>query len=138
MLSWMLLEGETIQPDVTAARQWALAAAEQGIAASMTRLGMIYHNALGVERDPAEAVSWWRKAAERGDADGQAMLGAAFHLGAGIAPDRMAALAWLLRAQAGGSALAASFLQAARALLSKAEVAEAERRAAAPLPEVAL
>ena len=38
----------------------------------MTRLGMIFHNALGVERDPAQAVLWWRRGAERGDADGQA------------------------------------------------------------------
>jgi len=98
---------------------------------------MIYHNALGVERDAAEAASWWRRAAERGDADGQAMLGAALHLGAGVPREPLVALTWLLRAQRGGSALAAPFLQPARALLSPAEMAEAERRAAAPLPEVA-
>jgi TPR repeat protein len=126
-----------IAPDIAGARRWALAAAEQGIAAAMTRLGMIYHNALGVERDAVEAASWWRRAAERGDADGQAMLGAALYLGAGVRGERLAALAWLLRAQRGGSVLAAPFLQPARALLSPAEVAEAERRAAASLPEAA-
>ena len=62
---------------------------------SMTRLGMIYHNALGVERDPAEAAQWWQRAAARGDADGQAMLGAACIFGAGVARDPLAALAWL-------------------------------------------
>ena len=133
----MLLEGDAIPLDMVEARRWALAAAEQGNAAAMTRLGLIYHNALGVERDPAEAASWWQRAAERGDADGQAMLGAALHLGAGVPREGVAALAWLLRAQRGGSALATPFLQPARALLSPAEVAEAERRAAAPLPEVA-
>jgi len=40
----------------------------------MTRLGMLYHNAIGVDRDPVEAARWWRRGAERGDADGQAML----------------------------------------------------------------
>ena len=45
----------------------------------MTRLGMLYHNALGVERDAGAAAHWWRRGAERGDADGQAMLGAAYH-----------------------------------------------------------
>ena len=102
----MLLEGEIIAPDHAEARRWALAAAEQGIAAAMTRLGMIFHNALGVERDAREAARWWRRGAERGDADGQAMLGAAYHLGSGVARDRIAAFAWLLRARAGGSALA--------------------------------
>ncbi len=49
----------------------------------MTRLGMIFHNALGVERDANAAADWWRKGATRGDADAQAMLGAAYHLGSG-------------------------------------------------------
>jgi hypothetical protein len=103
----------------------------------MTRMGMLYHNALGVERDPAEAARWWHRGAERGDADGQAMLGAAFALGSGLEHDPVAALAWLLRAQSGGSTLAGSFLGAARAALDATGIAEAESRAATPLPEPA-
>jgi len=136
MLSWMLLEGG-IPVDAVEARRWALAAAEHGIASAMTRVGMLYHNALGVERDPVEAACWWRRGAAHGDADGQAMLGAAHTLGSGVPRDPVAALAWLLRAQAGGSTLAASFLAPARAALDAEGAAEAERRAAAPLPEVA-
>ena len=82
----MLLEGECIPADAIEARRWALAAAEQGIPAAMTRVGMIYHNAIGVERDPGVAAMWWEKAALRKDADAQAMLGAACLLGAGVAP----------------------------------------------------
>jgi uncharacterized protein len=115
----------------------ALAAAENGIAAAMTRLGMLYHNAIGVDRNPAEAARWWRQGAERGDADGQAMLGAAYYLGNGVPLDRIEALAWLLRATASHSALAAPFLLPTRAALSPDETAEAERRAATPLPEPA-
>lgn len=135
MLSWMLLEGEVMPADPAEARHWALLAAEGGVAASMTRLGMLHHHALGVERDPAEAARWWRRAAERGDADGQAMLGAAHHLGAGVATDAVEALAWLMRAEAGGSALARPFVGPVRAALDPAGIAEAGRRAAAPLPE---
>jgi len=51
----------------------------------MTRLGMLYHNALGVDRNPAKAVYWWSKGAAGDDADAQAMLGAACHMGAGLA-----------------------------------------------------
>ena len=131
----MLLEGEAVAADFTEARRWALAAAEQGVASSMTRLGMICHNALGVERDPVEATYWWRRGAERGDADGQAMLGAACHLGAGLRRNPLDAYVWLLRARSGRSPLAAKYLDAARAALSPDEIVEAERRAAAPLPE---
>jgi TPR repeat protein len=101
----------------------------------MTRLGMMYHNALGVERDVAAAASWWAKAATNGDADGQAMLGAAHLLGAGVPRDGVAALAWLIRARAGGSALADLFLKNARGALSADEIAKAERRAAVLLAE---
>jgi len=65
------------------------------------------------------------------------MLGEALARGAGVARDPVAALAWLLRAQAGGSALAAAFLGPAHAALDAAGIAEAERRAAAPLAGLA-
>ena len=137
MLSWMLLEGEVMPADPAEARRWALAAAEHGVAAAMTRLGMIHHNALGVERDSDMAVAWWRKGALRGDADGQAMLGAAYFLGAGVARNGVIALEWLLRARAGGSQLADPFVAPARAALMAEEIATAERRAAEKLPEAA-
>lgn len=135
MLSWMLLEGEIIAANPEEARRWAESAAEAGISSSMTRLGMLHHNALGVERSAEKAVYWWRKGAERGDADAQAMLGAALHMGAGTARDGVAALAWLIRAANGGSALAAPFIRQARECLSPAEIDDAERRASEPLPK---
>ena len=90
---------------------------------------------MGVERDPALSVHWWQRGAMRGDADGQAMLGAACYLGAGVARDYLQALVWLLRARAGKSSLAAKFLEPTRAVLTPAEIAEAEQRAREPLPE---
>lgn len=123
-------------PDATEAGRWAMAAAEQGVGSSMTRLGMIAHNALGTDRDPVEAARWWRKGAEAGDADGQAMLGAAYHLGAGVPHDKIAAFAWLLRARAGHSALADRFFEAVRGTLTPEEAAAAQRRAAIPLGEL--
>ena len=103
----------------------------------MTRLGMIFHNALGVERDAAQAVHWWRRGAERGDADGQAMLGAAFHLGAGVPRDAVEAFVWLLRARAGGSTLACSSSWRCAPRCRRKIAATAEARAAQPLPEPA-
>lgn len=130
MLSWMHAE----QGDFAAARDFAEKAAAQGVAASMTRLGNLYHDALGVPRDPEAAISWWQKAAALGDADAQAMLGAARLTGSGIERDPAEALAWLLRARDGGSKLAANFIPATHEALSPQEREEAARRAAQPLP----
>jgi hypothetical protein len=52
-----------------------------------------------------------------------------------VARDGVEAIARLLRARAVGSALAEPFFAPGRSALSPDEIAEAERRAAAPLPE---
>ncbi len=57
MLSWILTDSDHRKPDYKAAMRWALAAAEQGVPASMTRVGLLHNNALGVERDVAAAAS---------------------------------------------------------------------------------
>lgn len=132
MLSWMLAE----RGDYAESRMHAEHAAAQGVAASMTRLGNLYHEALGVERDPQAAVAWWRKAAAAGDADGQAMLGAAYLTGGGVAADPVAALTWLIRARDGGSKLAGNFLPAATNGLDDARRLEAARRAALPPDDI--
>lgn len=122
MLSWMLLE-RGHEEDRPEALRWAMAAAEAGTATSMTRLGMIHHDALGVERDAALAAHWWQRGAEAGDADAQAMLGAALLLGQGVAQDAARALDLLLAAERNGSLLAAPFVKAARAAAAPAEAA---------------
>ena len=98
------------------------------MASAMTRLGMLYHDAIGVERDPVKAAQWWSRAADGGDADGQAMLGAALCLGAGLPRDPAAGLGWLLRAKKGGSALADPFIPSARHSLTNDEIVDVERK----------
>ena len=122
MLSWMLLEGADPADRIEALR-WAQAAAEAGIATSMTRLGMMHHDALGVDRDAKAATLWWQRGMAAGDPDSEAMLGAATLLGQGVSPDAERALALLLSAEGKGSPLAAPFIKAARAAVSPAETA---------------
>ncbi|MFG1480671.1 tetratricopeptide repeat protein [Xanthobacter sp. V4C-4] len=131
MLSFLLFES-AVPGDRDEARRWAEAAAAQGIATAMTRLGLIAHleaasHAPGSPEE-TEAAGWWRKAAEAGDPDGQALIGAAHHLGVGVPRDRVAAFAWLLRAKSGGSTLADRFFDTVRATLSPEELSAAERR----------
>lgn len=120
MLSWMLLEGGRVT-DRAEALRWAEAAAEAGIATSMTRLGMMHHDALGVARDPARAAAWWQRGMAAGDPDAEAMLGAATLLGQGVPQDAAGALALLLAAESKGSLLAAPFIKAARNAAPPAE-----------------
>ncbi len=131
MLSYVKLDGG----DYEAARSWAEKAAKFGRTEAMARLGDIHHNALGVESNLKLAAGWWRQAAMMGHAEAQAMLGAAHITGEGVPQDRIEALHWLLRAEANGAGeLAAEFLGEARANMDPLDTAEAERRAAAPLP----
>ena len=100
----------------------------------MTRLGLLYNSALGVERDTAAAAEWWSKAARLRDADGQAMLGAAHHLGAGVARDPVAALAWLIRPRGRRAASSPTGSIAAFAMaVRRSSARDAEHRAALPL-----
>jgi TPR repeat protein len=99
----------------------------------MTRIGLMYHNALGVERDAAAATLWWRKAALLDDADAQAMLGAAHQIGAGVPRDPVAAFAWLTRAHRSRSRFAEQFYAAVRDSCTEEQREEAERRADEPL-----
>lgn len=122
MLSWMLLEGGN-PADRAEALRWAQAAAEAGIATSMTRLGMMHHDALGVDRDAGTAAQWWQRGMAAGDPDSEAMLGAATLLGQGVPVDAERALALLLTAEGKGSQLAAPFIKAARAAVAPAEPA---------------
>ena len=137
MLSWMLLEGEIVPPDPAEALRLAEAAAAQGVAAAMFRLGMMHHDAhrrWSATPPPPRAGGRAPPPAATGRAG---MLGAALHLGAGVLRDPFAAFVWLLRARAGGSALAYPFLRPAEAALPLEEAARPPRRrraAAGPAP----
>ena len=55
-------------------------------------------------------------------------------VGIGVVRDPVEALSWLIRAQNGGSLRAPAYLPTARGANDAAGIAEAERRAAEPLP----
>ena len=93
---------------------WALEAAEQGVAASMTRIGLLYNNALGVERDAASRRRGGARPPCSATPTARPCSGAAHHLGAGVARDPVAALAWLTRARAGAQQFADRFYAGVR------------------------
>ena len=135
MLSWMkLVGGGCDQSTIDGARRWAEKAAAQGKAAAMARLGDIHHNALGVERDPAQAA--------RGGAGGAPRpCRSANHAGgghlAGMGVERDLGRGVALVAARAGTVARASWRPASCARPARftkpSQRAEAERRAALPL-----
>lgn len=118
---------EDTQASHERALHWSGKAAAQGNAASQTRLGTIYHEGLGVERDPEQAAAWFLKAAEQGHPGAQFMIGAACHLGIGVRKDRVAAARWLSLSGTQGNELARAYLPQVIAELTSAEKRRVKR-----------
>lgn len=69
--------------------------AEQGNAEAQRKLGEMYFDGHGTDRDPAQSVSWLEKAGEQGDAQAQYLLGQFHAYGlAGIEADNAKAAHW--------------------------------------------
>ena len=73
----MHLVGGGVTQDYAKSHKYGIQAARAGRPEAMARLGDIYHNALGIERDVAAAAMWWRKAADLGHTEGLAEIKAA-------------------------------------------------------------
>lgn len=76
----------------TAAKEWR-ALAEEGDAASQTKLGQLYEMGKGVEEDHAEAAKWFERAAKKGHAPAQSRLGEMYQYGEGVERDYEKAVA---------------------------------------------
>jgi hypothetical protein len=132
-LGRMALEEET-EESFKVARYWSEKAAEQDCVEAQARLGTIFHEGLGVVRDPQQAASWWLQAAQRGHAGAQAMLGAACHLGIGVEAHRLRAARWLMASAAQGNPLAKAYLPRVAAELTPDEILILKQEMAGPEP----
>ncbi len=101
-LSQIIVDKE-IEAHYELARSQTMRAAAQGSAVAQTRLGTIYHEGLGVERDPGKATALWLRAAEQGHPGAQLMAGVAYHMGHCVKQDRLAAMRLLMASAAQGN-----------------------------------
>ena len=106
--------------------------AEAGEARAQYHLGMLYEEGRGVGRDYTTAARWYRAAAGQGHSQAQNALAILIVQGQGVARDPVEAYRWFALAARGGDGFAARNLERLRAMLSPAELAEAEARAAEP------
>jgi TPR repeat protein len=80
--------------DYTTTLQLLRQQAEQGDAAALLNLGIMFDFGRGAPQDDAEAVKWHRKAAELGDATAMFNLGVMLEDGRGAAQDYVEAYKW--------------------------------------------
>lgn len=80
------------------ALEWYRKAAEYGLPEAQNRIGIIYSNGKGVEKDEIIATKWFRKAAEQGYVWGEYNLGGQYESGDGVNKDYAAALKWYRKA----------------------------------------
>ncbi|MCG8429459.1 MAG: sel1 repeat family protein [Chromatiales bacterium] len=77
--------------------------AEAGNSEAQFRLGYLYRNGFGVDKNFSEAVSWYQKAAISGHAQAQHYFAVNLELGRGITQDLNEAAIWYRRAAEQGS-----------------------------------
>lgn len=86
--------GEGVVMDQAEALEWYHMAAERGHVPAQLRLGHMYTDGIGTEKNYPEAVKWWEKAAHRGNAEAQYNMGAMCYLGEGVKKDYKASAKW--------------------------------------------
>ncbi|MBI2994705.1 MAG: SEL1-like repeat protein [Gammaproteobacteria bacterium] len=76
--------------------------AAQGDPVAQFRVGTLYHQGLGVERDLSAAAQWYRRSAEQGNADAEYSLANMYLMGEGLEQDYGKARQWYQQAAAQG------------------------------------
>ncbi len=119
--------GTGVPEDYAEAALWYRRAAENGVPGAQAALGTLYRSGKGVVKDDQEAVAWYRKAAEQGHAESQALLGLMYGQGTGVPKDYVRAYAWLNLSAAAGFERAGTARDQAAAIMTREQVAEAQR-----------
>ena len=130
----MYARGDGVAKDTTEAAKWYRLAAEQGYPVAQNYLGYMYGRGDGVAKDTTEAAKWFELAAEQGYAEAQLNLGILYATGDGVAQDYVKAFMWFELAAAQGVEGASTDRALAAKSMTPAQIAEAQRLAAAWVP----
>jgi TPR repeat protein len=101
--------------------------ADQGDAGTQFALGLKYASGAGVPEDDVEAVRWYRLAAEQEYAEAQWLLGIMYGEGHGVPEDDVLAYMWFDLSGAQGHVSAQESKDIIEQLMSRAQIAEAQR-----------
>ena len=121
--------GNGVTKDSTEAVKWYRKAAERGDKAAQILLGFCHKNGEGVATNEIEAVKWFRKAAEQGNQSGQYMLGFCYQYGKGVQSNYVEAHKWFNLAADQDYEIAKKTRSEVGQLMTKEQIAEAQRLA---------
>jgi TPR repeat protein len=126
--------GQGVAKDEAEAVKWYRKAAGQNHAFAQCNLGVCYANGQGVAKDSVEAVKWFRKAADQNDSAAQYGLGFCYYNGQGVKQNNTEAYIWFSLSATKGDVDASQARNSIASHLSRAEIAEAQKRIAAFVP----
>jgi len=130
-------DGVGVDRDYAQAAHWYAQAAEQNHGLAQLKLAMLYGHGQGVARDEQKCLLWLTRSANLGDAVAQYRLGVQQHLACredqspAASETRIEALKWVQLSAAQGCRGAASACEFVSLDMTREEVAEGGRRAAA-------
>jgi TPR repeat protein len=104
-------------------------AANAGEMNAQYNLAVIYYDGDIATQSYEKALDWYKRAADQGNAKAQHNLGLMLAHGIGTAPDKVEAYKWFELSGSGDAIAATTEMQSLVPLMTKAEVAEAQRRA---------
>lgn len=122
------------QDDAEAAKSYRRAA-DQGDAGGQYCLAVLYVMGRGVPQNNTEALKWYRLAADQGDDLAQYNLGMRHYRGIGVKSDPVEAYQWLSLAAAKGMRDAIQDLGELKRNMTREQISEGQRRAAAFVPK---
>jgi len=129
-LANMYVDGKGVPKDYSKALKWVRMAAEQGDADAQNNLARMYALGRDVPQDYSKALKWVRMAAEQGNAVAQNGLGKLYSNGHGVAKNYVQAHMWYNLAAAQGHEAAKKSRSLAEKLMSRKQIAKAQRLAA--------
>lgn len=133
-LGWMYQNGLGVPKDYQQALTWYLKSAESGNSSAQNNLGVLHHQGWGVPSNYNAAAQWYSKAAEQGNPSAQLKLASCYLRGQGVPKDPIQAYKWSSIAAASGDKSARTLMGNISQTLTRGDVSEAQKLAAAFKP----
>ena len=129
IMGLIYLNGLGVDADRYRAFDYFKRAANAGEMNAQYNLAVMYYDGESAGPDYGKALDWYKRAADQGNAKAQHNLGLMLAKGVGTAPDKVEAYKWFELSGSADAIAATTEMQSIVPLMSKTEVAEAQRRA---------
>jgi hypothetical protein len=131
-LGMLYMKGHGVALDYAEGVKWLRKSAELGDPMGMLDYGTAFHTGHGVRRDYEQAMKWYRAAAYKGNVIALNDIGLLYEHGSGVVQDYVTAYAfYILAGSRGGSANTQANIKRLAALMTKEQIAIAQKQAVA-------